>query len=409
MSSSGSSAFGIEAMRFLYEATDGKGERVYRGVLEAESPQGARRRLREMGLYPLRLERIGRPRRGQVPLPELVLFMEEFATLVGAGVPVTQALATLAMETRHPLLKEAARGVRERVESGESLAQAMGQYPGVFSPLVRGLVAAAEVGGALEVVLRRIAEYLDKSHDLREKVRTALLYPSFVVAVLVVVVAVLLVVVIPVFARLYGAAGAELPLATRLLIGTSLFVRENGPWLLLLLLTLLYTLRAYHRTPGGARFLDGLFLRLPLVGPILHKAAMARFARTLATLYEGGVLITQALEATRSVLGNAALTEALDRVLERVVRGESLSAAMSREPLFLPILVRLALVGEEAGTLDRMLYQVAFHLEREVDYGVKRLSSSIEPALTVLLGGIMLVVALALYLPLFDLSRILRR
>ncbi|BFH81579.1 type II secretion system F family protein [Thermus thermophilus] len=155
--------------------------------------------------------------------------------------------------------------------------------------------------------------------------------------------------------------------------------------------------------------MDGLLLRLPLVGPILHKAAMARFARTLATLYEGGVLLTQALEATRNTLGNAALAEALDRVLERVVRGESLSAAMSREALFLPILVRLALVGEEAGSLDRMLYQATFHLEREVDYALKRLSSSIEPALTVLLGGIMLVVALALYLPLFDLSRILRR
>lgn len=396
-------------MRFLYEATDERGERVYRGVLEAQNPQEARKRLREMGLYPLRLEPGRRPPRGRVPLPELVLFMEELATLVGAGVPVAQALHTLALESRHALLKETARGVRERVEGGESLAQAMGHYPEVFPPLVRALVAAAEVGGALEVVLRRIAEYLDKSHDLREKVRTALLYPSFVVAVLVLVVVVLLLFVIPVFARLYGAAGAELPWPTRLLIGTSLFVRQNALWILLFLLALAYFLQAYHRTPGGARLLDGLSLRLPLVGPILHKAAMARFARTLATLYEGGVLITQALEATRNVLGNAALAEALDRVLERVVRGESLSAAMSREPLFLPILVRLALVGEEAGNLERMLYQVAFHLEREVDYGVKRLSSSIEPALTVLLGGIMLLVALALYLPLFDLSRILRR
>jgi len=328
---------------------------------------------------------------------------------VGAGVSVTQALHTLSLESRHPLLKEAARGVRERVEGGEGLAQAMGQYPEVFPPLVRALVGAAEVGGALEVVLRRIAEYLDKSHDLREKVRTALLYPSFVVAVLVLVVAVLLLFVIPVFARLYGAAGAELPWPTRFLIGTSSFVRQNGFWLLLFLAGLVYFLRAYHQTPGGARLIDGLLLRFPLVGPILHKAAMARFARTLATLYEGGVLITQALEATRNTLGNAALAEALDRVLERVVRGESLSAAMGREPLFLPILVRLALVGEEAGSLDQMLYQAAFHLEREVDYGVKRLSSSIEPALTVVLGGIMLVVALALYLPLFDLSRILRR
>jgi type IV pilus assembly protein PilC len=396
-------------MRFFYEATDTKGERVYRGVLEAESPQGARRRLREMGLYPLRLERLRRPLRGRVPLPELVLFMEEFATLVEAGVPVAQALHTLSLESRHPLLKEAARGVRERVEGGEGLAQAMGHYPEVFPPLVRALVAAAEVGGALEVVLRRVAEYLDKSHDLREKVRTALLYPSFVLAVLVLVVAVLLLFVIPVFARLYGAAGVELPWPTRLILGASSLVREYGVWLLLVLLALGFFLRRFHQTPAGARLLDALLLRLPLVGPVLHKAAMARFARTLATLYEGGVLITQALEATRNVLGNAALAEALDRVLERVVRGESLSAAMSREPLFLPIVVRLALVGEEAGSLDRMLYQVAFHLEREVDYGVKRLSSSLEPALTVLLGGIMLVVALALYLPLFDLSRILRR
>ncbi|BFH88768.1 hypothetical protein TthTF28_18680 [Thermus thermophilus] len=299
--------------------------------------------------------------------------------------------------------------MRERVEGGEALAQAMEHYPEVFPPLVRALVAAAEVGGALEVVLRRTAEYLDKSHDLREKVRTALLYPSFVVAVLVLVVAVLLLFVIPVFSRLYGAAGAELPWPTRFLIGASFFLRQNLLWILLFFLGAFYLLRAWHRTPGGARALDGLLLRLPLVGPILHKAAMARFARTLATLYEGGVLLTQALEATRNTLGNAALAEALDRVLERVVRGESLSAAMSREALFLPILVRLALVGEEAGSLDRMLYQATFHLEREVDYALKRLSSSIEPALTVLLGGIMLVVALALYLPLFDLSRILRR
>lgn len=396
-------------MRFLYEATDERGERVYRGSLEAESLREARRRLREMGLYPFRLERVRRPIRGRVPLLELVLFMEEFATLVGAGVPVVQALHTLSLEARHPVLKEAARGVRERVEAGEGLAQAMGHYPEVFPPLVRALVAAAEVGGALEVVLRRIAEYLDKSHDLREKVRTALLYPSFVVTVLVLVVSVLLIFVIPVFARLYGAAGAELPWPTRVLIGTSLFVRHNGIWLLLAFLGLYFFLRRFHQTPGGARLLDGLILGLPLIGPVLHKAAMARFARTLATLYEGGVLITQALEATRDTLGNAALAEALDRVLERVVRGESLSAAMAREPLFLPILVRLALVGEEAGDLDRMLYQVAFHLEREVDYGVKRLSSSIEPVLTVVLGGIILVVALALYLPLFDLSRILRR
>ena len=239
--------------------------------------------------------------------------------------------------------------------------------------------------------------------------RTALLYPSFVVAVLVLVVAVPLLFVIPVFSRLYGAAGAELPWPTRFLIGASFFLRQNLLWILLFFLGAFYLLRAWRRTPGGARALDGLLLRLPLVGPVLHKAAMARFARTLATLYEGGVLLTQALEATRNTLGNAALAEALDRVLERVVRGESLSAAMSREALFLPILVRLALVGEEAGSLDRMLYQAAFHLEREVDYALKRLSSSIEPALTVLLGGIMLVVALALYLPLFDLSRILRR
>lgn len=396
-------------MRFLYEATDERGERVYRGVLEAENPQGARRRLLAMGLYPMRLERARRPSQRRVPLPEMVLFTEALATLVGAGVSVVQALHTLSLENRNPVLKEAARGVRERVEGGEGLAQAMGQYPGVFPPLLQALIAAAEVGGAMESVLRRIAEYLDKSHDLREKVRTALLYPTFVVAILVLVVLALLIFVIPVFARLYTAAGTELPLPTRLLIDTSFFLRHNGAWILLGLVGLFYLLRGFHRTPEGARLLDNLLLKLPLIGPILHKAAMARFARTLATLYKGGVPITQALEATRNVLGNAALSEAMDQVLQRVVRGESMSAAMDRQPLFLPILARLVLVGEESGKLDATLYQVAFHLEREVDYGVKRLSSSLEPVLTVFLGVIILLVALALYLPLFDLSRILRQ
>ncbi|AEB10910.1 type II secretion system F family protein [Marinithermus hydrothermalis] len=396
-------------MRFSYQATDASGTQLYQGTLEAGSPREARLRLREMGLYPLRLRR--EPFRRFVRRPALgalALYTSQFATLVAAGVPLTQALVTLAQESPSPALRQATREVRERIEAGESLADAMAHHPEVFPPLMRHLIAAGEAGGALEVTLARLAEYLERAEELNQKIRTALMYPGFVLAVVGVALAVLLLVVIPVFARLYSSAGAALPWPTQALLAASAFAQTYG-WLIGLGLLLAgYALRAYYRTPAGAYRLDRLALRLPVLGPILHKAGLGRFGRTFATLYASGLPITQALEATRDLAGNAFIAHAVDEVLQSVVRGESFSAALARHPeVFLPVFTRMSAVGEASGGLDAMLDQAARHLEREVDYAVKRLSASIEPILTVLLGVGILLVALALYLPLFDLSSLI--
>ncbi len=398
-------------MRFSYQATDASGERIYQGYLEAKDLREARVKLREMGLYPLSLapERGGRRRRPGVG--DLVLFAEQFASLVGAGVPLTQALTTLSLESPHPTLRFAAREVRARIEAGESLSEAMSHYPEAFPPMMVRLVAAGELGGLLEPTLRRIARYLDRSYELEQKVKTALMYPAFVTLVVFAAVIVLLVVVVPVFARIYGAIGEELPLFTRALIGGATFLRQNGLYLLAGLAGVVYAFRAYYKTPAGAFAVDRWMLRLPLLGGILQKSGLARFGRTFAALYASGVHVLAGLEAARDLTGNAYMRAALEEVIEDVTKGQSLSQALAKHPdVFVPLFVRMVSVGEESGNLETMVEQAANHLEREVDYATKRLSAMIEPALTVVVGAMLLGMALALYLPLFELpAKLIRR
>ncbi len=398
-------------MRFSYQATDASGERIYQGYLEAKDLREARVKLREMGLYPLSLapERGGRRRRPGVG--DLVLFAEQFASLVGAGVPLTQALTTLSLESPHPTLRYAAREVRARIEAGESLSEAMSHYPEAFPPMMVRLIAAGELGGLLEPTLRRIARYLDRSYELEQKVKTALMYPAFVTLVVFAAVIVLLVVVVPVFARIYSTIGEELPLFTRALIEGATFLRRNGLYLLVGLAGAAYAFRAYYKTPAGAFTVDRWLLRLPLLGGILQKSGLARFGRTFAALYASGVHVLAGLEAARDLTGNAYMRAALEEVLEDVTKGQSLSQALAKHPdVFVPLFVRMVSVGEESGNLENMVEQAANHLEREVDYATKRLSAMIEPALTVVVGAMLLGMALALYLPLFELpAKLIRR
>ncbi len=394
-------------MRFNYQATDPSGKNLYQGVVEATSFSEARALLRQRGLYPIKLVPLrSSPLRG-VPLQELVFFTRRLALLLESSLPLLAALETLHAQSRHPSLKEALQGLRAQVEGGSSLAQAMEAYPQVFPLIMRRLVAVAELGGALEVVLRRLAGYLDRTHELREKVRTALTYPAFVLAVLLLVVVVLLVVVIPVFARLYQNSGIALPWPTAFLISSAFFVRQYGIFLLLAaILGGGVFWRAYQGPWGKA--VDQRLFRLPLVGPILLKSALARFGHTLATLYKSGIALTQALEACAQVEGNRAFAEAIVQLRQAVEQGRFMSEAMRSNPLFLPLFVQMTQTGEGTGQMDRSLEQVADFFEQEIDHSLKRLSSSLEPLLTLVLGGVVLLVALALYLPVFDLSRVIR-
>ncbi|WP_287370051.1 type II secretion system F family protein [Oceanithermus sp.] len=392
-------------MRYVYLASDENGTRTAEGVIEAESPQEARRRLREMGLFPLRLAPAARRRRQRRPgSGDLVLFMEQFATLIGAGVSLVQALNTLSLQSPHPTLRHAAQQVRARIEGGSGLAEAMGEFPEAFPPIVVRMVAAAELSGSLEETLRRVARYLDDAFELQQKIRSALTYPIFAIVIVLLAVVALLVVVVPVFQKLYANAGADLPGITLALLAVSDAVRRYAPVIVLGLALLVWGFGRVRASPAGGYLIDRAFLGLPLFGPIAHKSGLARFARTLATLYASGINILAALDAARDLAGNRYIAALIDEVQERISKGESLSQALAHEPeVFVPMFTRMVSIGEESGELDRMLDQVGHHLEREVDHTTKRLSSMIEPVMTVVLGVIVLFVALALYLPLFEL------
>ena len=392
-------------MRFIYLASDESGTRTAEGIIEAESLQEARRRLREMGLFPLRLARAPRRRRQRRPgSGDLVLFMEQFATLVGAGVSLVQALHTLSLQSPHPTLRYAAQQVRTRIEGGSGLAEAMGELPEAFPPMVVRMVAAAELSGTLEETLRRIAGYLDTSFELQQKIRSAMTYPIFAIVIVLLSVVALLVVVVPVFKKLYASAGADLPGITLALLGISDAIRRHGGLILLAVAFAVWAFRRVYATPAGGYWVDRFLLGLPIVGALAHKSGLARFARTLATLYASGINILAALEAARDLAGNRYIATLIDDVQARISKGESLSQALAHEPeVFVPMFTRMVSIGEESGELDRMLDQVGHHIEREVDHTTKRLSSMIEPIMTVVLGVIVLFVALALYLPLFEL------
>jgi len=397
-------------MRFSYQATDPEGEKLYQGFVEASSLAEARQKLRDMGLYPLSLSPARRVRRRRPRIGDLVLFAEQFASLIQAGVPLNQSLTTLSMQATDPTLKQALREVRARVEAGTSLSEAMRHYPEVFPPLMVRLVAAGELGGFLEVALSRIARYLDAAYTLQQEIKSALMYPVFVIFVVIAAVIGLLVFVVPVFARIYALAGKALPLPTQILLGISGFLRANGLWLLAALAAGAWAFISYARTPEGARVVGRWLVRLPIVGPLVHKNEIARFARTLASLYASGVNVVAALEAARDLVGNAFLRDAVDDVIEDVTKGLTLSQAMAkRAEIFLPLFVRMVGVGEESGQLDAMVDQAAGYIEREVSYSTKRLASMIEPVMTLVVGILVLGMALALYLPLFDLPQTLLR
>jgi len=392
-------------MRYVYLASDESGTRTAEGTIEAESLQEARRRLREMGLLPLRLVPASRRKRQRRPgTGDLVLFMEQFATLIGAGVSLVQALHTLSLQSPHPTLRHAALKVRTLVEGGSGLAEAMGEFPEAFPPMVVRMVAAAELSGSLEETLRRVARYLDDSFELQQKIRSALTYPIFAIVIVLLAVVALLVVVVPVFQKLYANAGADLPGITLALLAVSDALRRYAPLIVLGLMLLVWAFRRVRASPGGGYLIDRALLGLPVFGPIVHKSGLARFARTLATLYASGINILASLDAARDLAGNRYIAALIDEVQDRISKGESLSQALAHEPeVFVPMFTRMVSIGEESGELDRMLDQVGHHLEREVDHATKRLSSMIEPVMTVVLGAIVLFVALALYLPLFEL------
>ena len=335
---------------------------------------------------------------------DLVIFTRQFSTMIDAGLPLVQGLTILSQQTENKTLKNTLKEVTKDVESGSSLAEALKKSPKIFDALFVNLVDAGEVGGILDTILQRLADYMEKIEKLRKKIKSAMTYPIIVVIVAIVVVAVILVFVIPVFEELFRGAGAALPAPTALVVWLSRFMKGNVHWVLLGIGAFAVIFRWYRKTVKGRKQTDALALKLPIFGPLLKKVAIARFTRTLGTMITSGVPILNALEITAKTSGNVVLEGVIYDVRASIAEGQTISEPLSENDIFPPMVVQMISVGEATGALDTMLEKIAEFYDDEVDAAVEALTTMLEPLLMLFLGGAVGGMIIAMYLPIFKLA-----
>jgi type IV pilus assembly protein PilC len=342
---------------------------------------------------------------GRVKTKDLVLFTRQFATMINAGLPLVQSLDILAAQQPNKRAAEKIKAVLSDVESGATLADAMGRHKDFFSDIYVNMVAAGETGGILDVILLRLAEYLEAAARLKRKVRGAMFYPVTVLSFAALAIAALLIFVIPTFAGFFTTSGVPLPLPTRIVMGLSDFLLAYWWAVAAVLAGLGWMARAYRRTPDGRLTTDRLLLRIPIFGDVLRKAAIARFSRTLGTLVQSGVPILDGLEITARTAGNRVVEDAVMKSRASIAGGETIAEPLKRSAVFPPMVVQMINVGEQTGGLDDMLGKIADFYDDEVEAAVGALTSIIEPVMIVFLGGIVGAMVVAMYLPIFDIIK----
>ena len=397
---------------FEYRALDTNG-RSRKGVLTGDSPRQIRSQLRGQGLYPVDVQPVAedsggrRPAFGQrVSTANLALMTRQLATLVRAGMPLEEALRALGEQVANRRLQSVVAGVRARITEGSSLTEALGEFPGTFPELYRVMVEAGEASGRLEEVLDRLADHTEERQAMRQKLGVAMIYPILVTLVALLVVIALLTYVVPEVVRVFESTGQDLPLLTRGLIATSDFLRANGV-LLAGGVAGLAALAAYLlRRPAIRYRWDRLLLNLPLVGGFARTLNAARVARTLAILTDSGVPLLEALSIGGRVVPNRPMRQAVEEAAVSVREGGRLHAALGQSGHFPPLLVHMLSAGEESGELEKMLERAASHQERELESAVSAATSLMEPLLILVMGGVVLVIVLAILLPIFEMNQL---
>ncbi|MDH4066909.1 MAG: type II secretion system F family protein [Acidobacteriota bacterium] len=342
-----------------------------------------------------------RPR--SVPAKNLAVFTRQFSVMIDAGLPLVQCLDILGNQEEHKYFQQVILQTRTDVEGGQSLADAMKRHPKVFDALYTNMISAGEAGGILDTILKRLAVYIEKAVKLRGQVQSAMIYPVAVIAIAAVVVGVILWKVIPTFASLFAGLGAELPLPTRIVIALSNNLVRFAPFLMVLLVAGSYAFRQYYATERGRRVVDGALLKVPVLGAILRKIAVARFCRTLSTLMASGVPILDGLDITARTAGNAVIEDAIQVTRKSIERGETISAPLKETGVFPGMVVQMIGVGEATGALDTMLAKIADFYEEEVDTAVAGMLTLLEPIMIAFLGGVVGGIVIAMYMPIFGL------
>ncbi|HUM03458.1 MAG TPA: type II secretion system F family protein [Thermoanaerobaculia bacterium] len=340
---------------------------------------------------------------GKVNSKRLAVFTRQFSVMIDAGLPLVQCLEILGGQQDNRLFQKIILAVRQDVEAGSSLAEAMRKHPKAFDDLFVNMVAAGEAGGILDTILRRLSTYIEKAVKLKGQVKTALIYPVSVLAVAAIVVFIILWKVIPTFASLFAALGAQLPFPTRMVIKASNFVASYIIFIVAGFVALGFFLQRYYATYRGRRVIDGIVLKLPVLGDIMKKIAVARFCRTLATLTSSGVPILDGLEITARTAGNAIIEDAIMGVRKSVEAGRTIAEPLAETKVFPSMVVQMISVGEQTGALDAMLTKIAEFYEDEVDNAVEGLMKLMEPIMIAILGTVIGTIIVAMYMPMFDL------
>jgi type IV pilus assembly protein PilC len=402
------------AETYTYRVRDSGGSLVT-GEIQADSEDLVLSRLREQGMVPLEVKLKSKGlkkeisiRSKKVKLKHLAIFSRQFATMINSGLPLLRCLAILEEQTESKVLAGMVGEIRADVERGSSLSEAMAEHPKGFSKLYVAMVRAGETGGALDSVLLRVADTIEKEVSLRQKIKSAMTYPVVVFGLVLIILTAMLVFVVPTFKGLFESLGGTLPLPTRILIAISDVVSRFFPFVLAGIIIMVFLLRRWLRTDKGRRFFDRLKLKLPVFGPLFHKTALSRFSRTLAVLSKSGVPILQALDIVAETVNNTVVADAVRDVQNSVKEGESIAKPLSRHAVFPPMVVQMLSVGEETGALDTMLQKISHFYDEEVATMVEQLTALIEPVLIAVVGGAVGLIVISLYLPMFRIFDLIR-
>jgi type IV pilus assembly protein PilC len=399
-----------KTFNFQWEGMDRKGNRV-KGKSIGVDPRAIKAHLRRQGIAPLRVRKesslFGSAGKKIKP-GDIAIFTRQLATMMTAGVPLVQAFEIVGKGSDNPRFRELIGNVRNDIEAGNSLTASLAQQPKYFDDLYINLIEAGEKSGALESLLDKVATYKEKTEAIKKKIKKALFYPAAIVAVAIIVTAVLLVYVIPQFAKLFQGFGADLPAFTRMVIDLSNFVRGKGGFVILAVaiaagFTFFYLKK---RSPRFRHGLDRVTLQIPVIGGIVRKAIIARFARTLSTMFAAGVPLVEALHSIAGACGNALYEEGVLRIRDQVSTGMQLNVAMTEADLFPNMVEQMIAIGEESGSIETMSAKVADFYEEEVDNAVDSLSSLLEPMIMVILGVLVGGLVIAMYLPIFKLGSV---
>jgi len=340
----------------------------------------------------------------KVKQADIIIFCRQFSTMIDAGLPIIQCLDILYSQNENKTFKQMLKEIKGNVESGQTFAEALKKYPKQFDNLFVNMIAAGEAGGILDTILRRLSAYMEKAAKLKAKIKGGMTYPIVTIIIAIIVIAIIMVFVIPVFEEMFEGMGGALPVPTQIVVNMSRFIKSNILYIIGLIGALIFAIRHFYKTEKGQILMDDLFLRIPLFGPLIRKAAVSKFTRTMGTMLGSGVAILDALEIVAKTAGNKTIEKAVYETRSAIAEGRTMSDPLSESGVFPSMVCQMIAVGESTGALDSMLTKIADFYDEEVDQAVENMTALIEPFMLVFLGVVIGGLVVSMYLPIFQMA-----